>query len=182
MAKPAHERNNAEQRRARLLNLRSRLRGESDRMADAALSRGRGETSSLPIHLADLGSDNFEQELTLSLVGSEKVALDKIDLALQRVDNGSYGTCEECGKKNPRVAAGGHSLYDRLRALRRSPGTAAGRRGIVSFSGSPESAPLHRHAGRRAADPSRVTCGANWPRPAERPPQCGRCPPRCCSG
>lgn len=101
MAKQVHEKNNSDPRRARLLDLRSRLRGESDRMADAALSRGNGESSSLPIHLADLGSDNFEQELTLSLVGSEKVALEKIDLALQRIADGSYGTCEECGKKIP---------------------------------------------------------------------------------
>jgi DnaK suppressor protein len=101
LAKPAKDKNNNEQYRARLLSLRARLRGEMGRMADAALSQGRSETSSLPIHLADLGSDNFEQELTLSLVGSEKVALDKIELALQRVSEGSYGTCEDCGKKIP---------------------------------------------------------------------------------
>jgi DnaK suppressor protein len=101
LSKPAKEKNNSEQYRARLLGLRARLRGEMGRMADAALSQGRSETSSLPIHLADLGSDNFEQELTLSLVGSEKVALDKIELALQRVADGSYGTCEDCGKKIP---------------------------------------------------------------------------------
>jgi DnaK suppressor protein len=71
------------------------------RMADAALGQGRSETSSLPIHLADLGSDNFEQELTLSLVGSEKEVLDKIEVALERVSDGSYGRCEDCGKKIP---------------------------------------------------------------------------------
>ena len=70
-------------------------------MADAALSQGRSETSSLPIHLADLGSDNFEQELTLSLVGSEKEVLDKIEFALERITEGSYGKCEECGKRIP---------------------------------------------------------------------------------
>jgi DnaK suppressor protein len=70
-------------------------------MADAALSQNRSETSSLPIHLADLGSDNFEQELTLSLVGSEKEALDKIELALERIVEGSYGKCEDCGKRIP---------------------------------------------------------------------------------
>jgi DnaK suppressor protein len=102
LAKPVKEKNSiADQYRARLLDLRARLRGEMGRMADAALSQGRSETSSLPIHLADLGSDNFEQELTLSLVGSEKVALDKIELALQRISDGSYGTCEDCGKKIP---------------------------------------------------------------------------------
>ena len=71
------------------------------RMADAALNQSRSESSSLPIHLADLGSDNFEQELTLSLVGSEKEVLDKIEVALERIADGSYGQCEECGKKIP---------------------------------------------------------------------------------
>jgi DnaK suppressor protein len=70
-------------------------------MADAALNQSRSESSSLPIHLADLGSDNFEQELTLSLVGNEKEALDKIEFALERIADGSYGKCEDCGKKIP---------------------------------------------------------------------------------
>jgi DnaK suppressor protein len=70
-------------------------------MADAALNQGRSETSSLPIHLADLGSDNFEQELTLSLVGSEKEVLDQIEVALERIAEGSYGKCENCGKRIP---------------------------------------------------------------------------------
>jgi DnaK suppressor protein len=102
LAKQAKEKNNNnDQYRARLLDLRARLRGEMGRMADAALSQGRGETSSLPIHLADLGSDNFEQELTLSLVGGEKVVLDKIEFALQKITDGDYGVCEDCGKKIP---------------------------------------------------------------------------------
>ncbi len=101
MAKPTTEKNDSDVYRTRLLNLRARLRGEMGRMADAALSQNRSETSSLPIHLADLGSDNFEQELTLSLVGSEKEVLDKIELALERIAEGSYGKCEDCGKKIP---------------------------------------------------------------------------------
>ncbi len=101
MAKQVKEKNNFDQYRTRLLDLRSRLRGEMGRMADAALSQGKSESSSLPIHMADLGSDNFEQELTLTLVGSEKVALDKIELALQRIREGEYGICEDCGKKIP---------------------------------------------------------------------------------
>jgi DnaK suppressor protein len=101
LAKPTTDKNNLDIYRSRLLDLRSRLRGEMGRMADAALGQGRSETSSLPIHLADLGSDNFEQELTLSLVGSEKEALDKIEVALERIAEGSYGKCEECGKKIP---------------------------------------------------------------------------------
>ena len=101
LAKPVTDKNNTDVYRTRLLDLRARLRGEMGRMADAALSQSRSETSSLPVHLADLGSDNFEQELTLSLVGSEKEALDKIEAALDRIADGSYGKCEDCGKKIP---------------------------------------------------------------------------------
>ena len=101
MAKQTEKNGNTEVYRKRLLDLRARLSGEMSKMADAALSLNRSETSSLPMHMADLGSDNFEQELTLSLVGSEKEALDQIDLALGRIGDGTYGKCEDCGKKIP---------------------------------------------------------------------------------
>ena len=101
MAKPTTDKNNLDAHRTRLLDLRSRLRGEIGQMADAALGQGRSGTSSLPIHMADLGSDNFEQELTLSLVGNEKEALNQIEFALGRIADGSFGKCEDCGKKIP---------------------------------------------------------------------------------
>ena len=87
--------------RERLLALRARLRGDVTKMADVALNQHRTEGSSLPIHLADLGSDNFEQELTLDLMGSGKEALDKIEEALERIEEGTYGKCDECGAKIP---------------------------------------------------------------------------------
>ena len=76
--------------RSRLLTLRARLCGEMTKMADAALSTNRNDGSSLPIHLADLGSDNYEQELTLNLVGNEKEVIEKIETALERVADGTY--------------------------------------------------------------------------------------------
>ncbi|HWB13228.1 MAG TPA: TraR/DksA family transcriptional regulator [Pirellulales bacterium] len=91
----------------RLLALRSRLRGDVSQMADAALRKNRmdggGEISSMPIHMADLGSDNFEQEFTLSLMENEEETLDLIELALERIEDGSYGVCDECGAKIPKA-------------------------------------------------------------------------------
>ena len=52
--------------------------------------------------MAELGSDNADQELTLSLLGSEKDALDQIEAAIERIEDGSYGRCEECGEKIPK--------------------------------------------------------------------------------
>jgi DnaK suppressor protein len=97
----------------RLLALRSRLRGEVNAMADAALREANKEGSSMPIHMADLGSDNFEQEFTLSLMQNEGDTLGKIEEALVRIEGGVYGTCEECGAKIPktRLNALPHTAY-----------------------------------------------------------------------
>ena len=84
----------------RLLSLRSRLRGDVNAMADAALRKTRseanGDLSSMPIHMADIGSDNYEQEFTLSLMQSDEDTLDYIESAIERIEDGVFGTCEEC--------------------------------------------------------------------------------------
>ncbi len=49
-------------------------------------------------HMADHGSDNFEQDFTLSLVESERKELVDIDQALERIEKGSYGICEGIGE------------------------------------------------------------------------------------
>jgi DnaK suppressor protein len=92
--------------RERLTMLRARLQGDVTQLADAALKKSRseanGDLSSMPIHMADIGSDNFEQEFTLSLMENEGATLEKIDASLERIDEGTYGTCEECGVKIPK--------------------------------------------------------------------------------
>ena len=71
-------------------------------MADNALNKDHSRTTSMPTSLAELGSDNFDQELTLSLLGNENDALDQIEAAIERIDDGRYGRCEECGVKIPK--------------------------------------------------------------------------------
>ena len=87
--------------REQLLTLRARLRGDVSAMADAALKKTRseanGDLSSMPIHMADIGSDNFEQEFTLSLMETEEGTLEFIETALEKVEDGIYGQCDECG-------------------------------------------------------------------------------------
>ena len=83
-----------------LLGIRARLRGDVSAMADVALKRNReigsAETSTMPIHMADLGSDNYEQEFMLSLLETEEDTLAAIETALERVEDGTFGVCEEC--------------------------------------------------------------------------------------
>ena len=86
--------------REALLNLRSRLRGDLDQMTDEALRRGQpessGNLSNVPLHVADVGTENYDQEFTLSLIENEQLTLDQIREALVRIDEGTYGRCEEC--------------------------------------------------------------------------------------
>jgi DnaK suppressor protein len=87
----------------RLLLLRARLRNDVTSMTDAALHHDGSENSTMPIHMAELGSDNFEQEFTLSLLATEEDTLGAIEEALERIETGTYGTCEECQGSIPKA-------------------------------------------------------------------------------
>jgi DnaK suppressor protein len=87
--------------KAALQALRARLRGDVTTMADAALRKTRseasGDLSSMPIHMADIGSDAYEQEFTLSLMATEEDTLELVELALEKIRARRYGLCDECG-------------------------------------------------------------------------------------
>lgn len=57
-----------------------------------------GSLSDAPIHIADLGTDAFEQEVSLSLLANDEHILEDIAAALQRIEAGTFGVCTECGK------------------------------------------------------------------------------------
>ena len=90
-----------------LVSLRSRLNGDVTHLADEALRSTGGEASgslsNAPLHMADLGTDNFEQEFTLSLLQNQEQALDEIREALGRIDRGTFGECEECHQPIPKA-------------------------------------------------------------------------------
>ena len=85
-----------------LLEKRREILKNVNEIEDEALNKSRldatGDLSSMPIHMADLGTDNFEQEFVLGLMDSERKLLHEIDDALQRIDEGTYGICEGTGK------------------------------------------------------------------------------------
>ncbi len=92
--------------RQTLLNLRSRLNGDVSHLADEALRSTGGEASgslsNAPLHMADLGTDNFEQEFTLGLLQNQEQALKEIGDALERLRRGVFGRCEECEAAIPK--------------------------------------------------------------------------------
>jgi DnaK suppressor protein len=94
-----------------LQTLRSRLRGDLDQMTDEALNRdatgGSGNLSNVPLHMADLGTDNYDQEFTLGLIENEQGTLELVNEALDRMEKGKFGQCVECGEpiSKPRLQA-----------------------------------------------------------------------------
>ena len=85
-----------------LLEKWAELLGDVNHIEEEALRTSRldaaGDLSSMPIHMADLGTDNFEQEFALGLMDSERKILAEIRDALQRIDQGTFGICEGTGK------------------------------------------------------------------------------------
>ena len=83
-----------------LADLRSRLRGDLDQMKDEALQGVGGEASgnlsNMPMHMADLGTENYDQEFTLGLIENEQATLDQVYKALEKLEKGTFGRCEHC--------------------------------------------------------------------------------------
>lgn len=56
------------------------------------------DTDDLPDEM-DLASSEYLQSFTFRLRGREKGLLDKIEKALVKIEDGTFGTCEECGEE-----------------------------------------------------------------------------------
>jgi DnaK suppressor protein len=93
--------------RKMLLEKRREIVGSVSEMEDEALKKSRldaaGDLSSMPIHMADIGTDNFEQEFALGLMDSERKLIREIDDALERIEQGTYGFCEATDKPIPKA-------------------------------------------------------------------------------
>lgn len=55
-----------------------------------------------PIHPAEVGSHSFEQEFTLGLLSHDGDRIQLVEMALEKVEDGTYGLCDECGAKIPK--------------------------------------------------------------------------------
>jgi DnaK suppressor protein len=52
--------------------------------------------------MADLGTDNFDQEFTLGLIENEEEEVRLINEAITKIDDGTYGLCESCSQPIPK--------------------------------------------------------------------------------
>jgi len=87
-----------------LLQKRREIVGDMSQMEREALRTGGGSNlSNLPLHMADMGTDNYEQEFTLGLVEKDRNLLRDLNTALAKIMDGTYGICEGTGKPISKV-------------------------------------------------------------------------------
>ena len=57
-----------------------------------------GDLSAYTVHMADMAADTYERELSMNIVSTEQELLYQIDDALKRLDDGSFGLCQQCNQ------------------------------------------------------------------------------------
>ena len=91
------------------------------------------DTNDLPDEM-DLASSEYLQSFEFRLRGREKSLLNKLDLALKKIDEGTFGVCEICDgadrQEAPRGATGNHALYQ----VQRGSGARRTNDGLRGFS------------------------------------------------
>lgn len=95
--------------RQRLLDLRDQITDMMYGIQNDTLKKGAegSEASGSGMHQGDAGSDAYDRDFALNMLSKEANALGEIEQALQRLELGTYGICEESGEKipNPRLEA-----------------------------------------------------------------------------
>ncbi|MCK4401280.1 TraR/DksA C4-type zinc finger protein [bacterium] len=87
----------------KLIKEREKLLADVNHIRNEELSKSprdaTGELSGYANHMADGGTDTIERQVSLGLMSNEEAMLLKIDEALQRISDKTYGVCELCKEK-----------------------------------------------------------------------------------
>jgi len=92
-----------EEYKQRLLLKRRQVFGMITGMEDEALRSSGGNLSNMPLHMADIGTDTYDQDFTLGMAESERGLLNEIDEALRRIEDRTYGVCQLSGQPIPKT-------------------------------------------------------------------------------
>ena len=93
-----------EQYKKMLIKLRDQLVQDINNIStDSKGDRDSTDISGHVMHMADVATDIYEREFNLSLASNDREILQKIEAALKRIEDKTYGICEECDKLIPAV-------------------------------------------------------------------------------
>ena len=100
-AKTAFTKKELDDLRERLLEEKEQLQVQLSTIEEGTFATSQSDMSgevSFDDENADAGTFTFERERDLSIENNVRDLLRKIDRALGRMDDGTYGTCSRCGK------------------------------------------------------------------------------------
>ena len=97
----------------RLMQAREAVRGQMQSHAESALNCSEAEKRGVTTHMADVCSDNSRHEMELRLMTEEGNVLELIENAIQRLVDGKYGICQDCGERisEARLEARPYAVY-----------------------------------------------------------------------
>jgi DnaK suppressor protein len=87
--------------RERLESERKDLQAQLDELEESTFSAAQSDLTGemgFDEEYADAGTATFEREKDLSLVNNLRDLMERIDKALAKIDDGTYGLCDRCGK------------------------------------------------------------------------------------
>ncbi len=85
-----------------LLALRGKIAGDLQQIEGDSLSGNQPSNSGELSDVADMATDNYDRELNIGLASNEQQLLNDIDVALRKIEDGTYGVCEVYGTPIPR--------------------------------------------------------------------------------
>jgi len=107
------DRKDLQMMKTNLLEERGRIASDLEALEESTAQTPKdssGDLSSYSSHMADQGSDAMEREKAFLFASVKRRRLAELDLALERIDAGTFGICEACGNQIP------------LKRLERMPG------------------------------------------------------------
>ena len=84
----------------KLQDRRSEITGQVNHL-EQDLREEIADNQNVPGDMADHGSGELNQHLSVTLMENDRIELERIEKAITRIEAGSYGQCEVCGKVIP---------------------------------------------------------------------------------
>ncbi len=85
-----------------LLTMRSKIAEDLQHLESDSLKKSTEEMTGDHADLIDTAHDEFEREFALNLASNEQQIMNKIDVALRKIKDGTYGICEKYGTPIPK--------------------------------------------------------------------------------
>jgi RNA polymerase-binding protein DksA len=83
-----------------ILSRKEQARDDINHISEDTLKKSQkeasGDISGYTFHMADVATDNYDREFSLSLASNDRKLIFELDDALKRIEDGIYGACEEC--------------------------------------------------------------------------------------